>query len=109
MSIKCDMKPYSIFLQQNGTYFLNNLHTMYIVFTFLCAVFCNCHHPLGFVKGEEFRDCWSRNNGVSKEGSVWRLFIGYVFKKCLYRKCKQTATVSFMQCKMLTIDVSCFM
>jgi len=32
-----------------------------------------------------------------------------MFLNCLYRKHKQTAIISFRQCKMLTIDVSFFM
>jgi len=33
-----------------------NIDWMNIVITLLCAVFYNCHHPLGFLKGEEFLD-----------------------------------------------------
>ena len=35
------------------------IDTLNIVFTFLYAIFYNCHHPLGFLKGEEFLDYWS--------------------------------------------------
>jgi len=80
---------------------------MYIVFIFLYAVFYNCHHPFGSLRGEGFLDQWSSNNGVRKESSAWRLFVGCVLN-CLYRKLKQAAIFSFMQCKILTIDVSCF-
>ena len=31
-----------------------------------------------------------------------------MFLNCLYRKRKQTAIISFMQCEMLLIDVVCF-
>jgi hypothetical protein len=33
-----------------------NMDWVNIVFTFLYAVFYNCHHPLGFLKCEEFLD-----------------------------------------------------
>ena len=33
-----------------------NMDLVNIVFTFLYAVFYNCHHRLGFLKGEEFLD-----------------------------------------------------
>jgi hypothetical protein len=56
------------------------IDTVYIVFTFLSAVFYNYHHHLDFLKGEEFLEHWSRHNGVREESSVWRLFVGYVFK-----------------------------
>jgi len=32
------------------------VNSMNIVFTFLYVVLYNCHHPLGFLKVEEFRD-----------------------------------------------------
>ena len=51
------------------------------MFTFLYAVFYNCHNPLGFLIGEEFLDKWSRHNGVRrKKSSPWRLFVHCVFK-----------------------------
>jgi len=33
-----------------------NMDWVNIVFTFLYAVFYNCHHPLDFLKGKEFLD-----------------------------------------------------
>jgi hypothetical protein len=33
--------------------------------------------------------------------------VSYTFLSCLYRKPKQTAVISFVQCEMLIIDVSC--
>ena len=81
---------------------------MCIVFTFFHAVFYSCHHSLGLVKGKEFLDWWSWHILVRKKGSAWRLFDGPVLKNSLYRKCKQTAVISFMQCKILIIDMPCF-
>jgi hypothetical protein len=78
-----------------------------IVFTFLHAVFYNCHHPLGFLKGDKFLDYLSSHNRVRKKSSPWRLLVIHVFK--LYRKPKPTAIISFMQCEMLIINVSCFL
>ena len=78
---------------------------MNIVFTFLYAVFYNCHHPVSILKGKEFLDDCRAHNHVRKNSSPWRLFVGRV---CLYRKHKQTAIISFMQCEMLIIDVSFF-
>ena len=79
---------------------------MNIVFTFLYAVFYDCHHYLGSSQGSEIRDYWNSHNRVRKKGSEWRLFVSHVFKLCIYKA--QTAAVSSVQCKMLTIDVSCF-
>jgi hypothetical protein len=42
------------------------IDTMNIVFTFLYVAFYNCHHPLDFLKGEEFMDWWSSHNCVRK-------------------------------------------
>ena len=33
-----------------------NIDCVKIVFTFIYAVFYNCHCPLGFLKGEDFLD-----------------------------------------------------
>ena len=79
---------------------------MNIVFIFLYAVFYDCHHHLGSSQGSEMPDYWNSHNGVRKKGSEWRLFVNHVFKLCT---CKaQTAATSFMECKLLAIDVSCF-
>ena len=43
-------------LQQSTETICWYVDLMNIVFTFSCAVFFNCHHPLGFLKGEEFLD-----------------------------------------------------
>jgi hypothetical protein len=56
--------------------------------------------------GEVARNFLTRRNGVRKESSAWRLFVGHVFKLFIYKT--QTAIFSFMQCKMHIIDVSCF-
>ena len=58
---------------------------MNIVFTFLCAGFYNCHHPLGFLKGEEFLDYWSSHNGVKRNSSACRLFVSHVFELLVYK------------------------
>jgi len=79
---------------------------MNIVFTFLYAVSYSCHHPLSILKGKEFLDDCTGHNHVRKKSSPWRLFVGRV---CLYRKHKQRATISFMQCEKLIIYVSFFM
>ena len=79
---------------------------MNIVFIFLYAVFYDCHHHLGSSQGSEMPDYWNSHNRVMKKGSEWRLFVSHVFKLCIYKA--QTGAISFMQCKMLTIDVSCF-
>jgi len=80
---------------------------VYIVFIFLYALFYNCHHPFGSLRGEEFLDQWRSHNGVRKESSAWR-FLLVVFLNCIYRKLKQTAIFSFMECRILTIDVYCY-
>jgi len=43
---------------------------------------------------------------VKKKSAAWRLFVGHVSKLLLYKT--ETVIVSFMQCKMLVIDVSRF-
>jgi hypothetical protein len=60
---------------------------MNIVFTFLCAVLHNCHHPLGFLKGEEVLDYWSSHNHVRKKSSPWRLLSVLCSAKCLKYVC----------------------
>jgi len=40
--------------EEHGGKFANFIVRTRIVFTFLYTVFYNCHHPLGFLKGEEF-------------------------------------------------------
>jgi hypothetical protein len=70
------------------------IDAMNIVFTFLYGVFYNCHHTLG------------SHSDVGEKTSAWSLFV--MFLNCLYMKTKQTAIISFMQCEMLIIDVSCF-
>ena len=79
---------------------------MIIVFIFLYAVFYDCHHHLGSAQGSEMPDYWNSHNRVRKKDSEWRLFVSHVFKLCIYKD--QTAAISSMQCKMLAIDVSCF-
>jgi hypothetical protein len=54
--------------------------------------------------GEVARNLLTRHNVVRKESSAWRLFVGHVFKLFIYKT--QTAIFSFMQCKVLIIDVS---
>jgi len=56
------------------------IDSMNIVFTFLNAVFYNCHHPLGFLKGNEFLDCLSSHNVVRKKSSPLMLLVIHVFK-----------------------------
>ena len=82
------------------------IDSMNIEFTFLSAVFYNCHHPLGFLKGEEFLDYWNNHNRVRKKSSPWVLL--FMFLILLYTKPKQKAINSFVQCKMLKRDVSCY-
>ena len=83
---------------------------MNIVFTFLYAVFCDCHNRLGSLQGLEFLDQWSSHNRVRKKGSQWRLFVSHVFKLFIYKTQtnKQTAAISSIHCEILTVDVSCF-
>jgi len=50
------------------------IDSMNIVFTFLYAVFYKCHHPLGFLRCEEFLDQWASHNCVWKKSSPWRVF-----------------------------------
>ena len=61
------------------------IDSMNIVFTFLYAVFCDCHHHLGSLQGSEFLDFWSSHNGVRKKGFGWRLFVRHVFKLFIYK------------------------
>jgi hypothetical protein len=58
---------------------------MNIVFTYFCAVFYNCHQPVGFLKHGEFLDWWSSHNGVRKNRSPWRLFVSRVFGLFMYK------------------------
>jgi len=88
---------------QHSTQLCWCIDTVNIVFTFLYAVFYNCHHSLGFLKGGEFMDWWSSHNCEEI-----RVLHGDMFFNCYCRKPKQTV-ISFMQCEMLTIDVFCFM
>jgi len=51
---------------------------MNIVFTFLYAVFYNCHHSLGFLKGQEFLDNWNGHNlhfSIEAVSHIFKLFI----------------------------------
>jgi hypothetical protein len=47
---------YAVMCNRVHRQFCWSVDTLKIVFTFLYAVFCNCHNPLGFLKGEEFLD-----------------------------------------------------
>jgi hypothetical protein len=49
-------------------------------------------------------DWWSSHNCEEI-----RVLHGDMFFNCYCRNPKQTAIISFMQCEMLVIDVSCFM
>jgi hypothetical protein len=57
-----------------------NIDWVNIVFTFVYAVFYNCHHPLGFLKDKEFVDYLSSHNRVRINCSPWRLFVIHIFK-----------------------------
>ena len=61
------------------------IDSMNIVFTFLYAVFCDCHHHLGSSQGSEMPDYWNSHNRVRKKVSEWLLFVSHVFKLCIYR------------------------
>ena len=80
---------------------------MNILCIFVYGVFYDCHHHLGSSQGSEMPDYWNSHNRVRKKGSEWRLMVSHVFKLFIYKT--HTAAVSAVQCKMLTIDVSCFM
>jgi len=71
----------------------------------ICSV-CNCHHSVGFLEGDEFPDYLSSHGRLRKKSFPWSLLV--MFLNCLYRKPKLTAIIIFVQCKMLIIDVSCF-
>jgi len=58
---------------------------MNILFTFLYAVFYNCHHPVGFLKCDEFLDYWKNHNPARKKSSQWRLLVILVFKLFRYK------------------------
>ena len=77
-----------------------------IVFTFLYAVFYDCHRHLVSSQCSEIPDCWDSHSRVRKKGSEWGLFARHVFKLFIYKA--QTAAISSVQCEMLTVDVSCF-
>ena len=78
---------------------------MYCVHIFIYSVLY-LSSPFRFSESEEFLEPWSRNNGVRKKSSAWRLFGGRIIKLLIYKT--KTAIVSFMQCRMLIIHVSCF-
>ena len=75
---------------------------MNIVFTFLYAVFYDCHHHLGFLKTRNFLTSGGRR--VLDGGCLLDMFLN-----CLYIKPTQTAAISSVLCEMLTVDVCCFM
>jgi hypothetical protein len=93
-------------LQQSTQTICWYIYSVNVVFKFLYVMLYNCHHPFGFLKGDEFLDYWSDHNCVRKKFSPWRLLL--MFLICIYTKHKQTAIMSFMQCKMLKMcSVSC--
>ena len=59
-------------------------------------MFCNCHHTVGFLKGDEFVDYLSSHDRMRKKSSPWSLLD--MFLNCLCRNPKQTAGIIFMQC-----------
>jgi len=79
-----------------------------IVFTFLYALFCDGIHPSGFLKCEEFLDYWSSHNRVRQKSSHGGCML-VMFLNCSYINLKQTAVISFMQCKLRIIVVPCSM
>ena len=84
-----------------------DIDSVNIVFTFLYAVFYDCHRHLRSSQGSEIPDYWNSHSRVGKKGSQWRLIVSHVFKLFIYKA--QTAAISSVQCEMLTIDVFCFM
>ena len=83
-----------------------DIDSVKIVFTFLYAVFYDCHRHLVSSQGSEIPDCWKSHSRVRKKGSEWRLFVSDVFKLFIYKA--KMAGISSVQCEMLTVNVSCF-
>ena len=81
------------------------IDSLNIVFTFLYAVFYDCHLYLWSSQGSEIPDYWNSHSRVRKKGSEWR-FVSHIFKLYIYKA--QTAGISSVQCEMLTVNVSCF-
>jgi len=59
----------------SATKYSENLlvYLMNIVFTFLYVVYCNCHHPLGLLKGEEFLDKFLQSDSASYKKPSWSI------------------------------------
>jgi hypothetical protein len=67
-------------LQQSTQTVCWYVDSLNIVLTFLYVVFYDCHHPIGFLKGNKFLDYLSSHNVVRKKSSQWRLLVIYVLK-----------------------------